>query len=120
MIISEIVGGLFKLGKGWLEGKQKTQAAKQEKEMQIINNAASWDEIQAKGSQTSWKDEYLTIVLSIPLIMCFIPEMNEYVESGFKALEGTPEWYQYLVGVVVAASFGIKKVTDVIGQKTKK
>lgn len=119
-MIGTIVTGLFSLGKGWLEGKQAKQAAKQAKELEVIKNVASWDEIQAKGSQTSWKDEYLTIVLSIPLIMCFIPELTEYVEAGFRALDGTPEWYQYLVGVVVAASFGIKKVTDVIGQKTKK
>ena len=117
MIISEIVGGLFKLGKGWLEGKQATQAAKQEKELEVIKNLASWDEIQAKGSQTSWKDEYLTIVLSIPLIMCFIPSLAPYVGQGFEVLKETPEWYQYLVGVVVAASFGIKKVTDVINTK---
>ena len=118
MIIGEIIGGLFSLGKGWLEGKQKKQQATQEKEMEIIKNAGSWDEIQAKNSSSSWKDEYLTIVLSIPLIMCFIPSLAPYVEQGFEALRGTPEWYQYLLGVMVAASYGIKKVTDVIGKKT--
>lgn len=48
-----------------------------------------------------WKDEYWSILLSVPLI-------QEYWARGFAGIEQTPEWYQILVGVAVASSFGLK------------
>ncbi|HEY9815212.1 MAG TPA: hypothetical protein V6D20_05330 [Candidatus Obscuribacterales bacterium] len=114
-----IFTGLFSLAKGWMEGKQKKQEAIQKKEMEIIENSASWDEIHAKGAAKSWKDEYLMIVLSIPVIMCFIPGLDQYVTAGFAALQDTPEWYQLAFGLTVAASFGYRKFIDIM-QKTKK
>jgi len=59
-----------------------------------------------------WKDEWFTIVLSIPLIMCFVPSLAPYVAAGFGALASTPEWYQAALGVAISASFGIKKFAD--------
>lgn len=61
---------------------------------------------------SGWKDEYWTIVLSIPAIMCFIPGMDVYVYAGFKALNECPEWYRWALLVSVAASFGYRKIAD--------
>ena len=63
---------------------------------------------QVNASTSSWKDEWLTILFSIPMIMAFIPGGIEVVERGFAALETMPEWYQYTVSVIVAASFGVR------------
>ena len=30
---------------------------------------ADWEKIMAEGSQSSWKDEWLTILFSIPLVL---------------------------------------------------
>jgi hypothetical protein len=76
-----------------------------------------WDLEMAKGSQTSWKDEWLTILFSIPLILAFIPGMEEVVANGFEQLKGMPEWYQYSLGVIVAASFGVRSATKFFGKK---
>tara|TARA_E500000318_G_scaffold109001_1_gene121005 strand:- start:264 stop:644 length:381 start_codon:yes stop_codon:yes gene_type:complete len=73
-----------------------------------IKGEVDWDIEAIKNSQGSWKDEYLTILFSIPLLLCFIPFTVEYVERGFEALSQTPDWYKYTLGVIVSASFGIK------------
>ena len=60
-----------------------------------------------KGLQNSWKDEFVLLVLSIPVIMCFIPGYDVYVTAGFTALETTPTWFQYLVVAVYSVSAGV-------------
>ena len=58
--------------------------------------------------KSGWKDEYWTIVLSIPMIMCFVPGFVEYVVRGFEALQKTPEWYRYAIGIAISSAFGVK------------
>jgi hypothetical protein len=101
----------------WIEGKTKIQEAKIEREVKALTSEADWDAVQAEASKSSWKDEWLTILISIPLIMAFVPGMEGVLETGFALLDKCPDWYQYLVGVVFAASFGIKKVTDIFARK---
>lgn len=119
MWIGEVIGSIAGLGKTWLEGKQKVQEAQINQQITQINNDANWDNIQAEASKSSWKDEWLTILISIPMILAFIPGADHIVESGFANLAECPEWYQYLIGVVFAASFGIKKVTDIFAGRKK-
>ena len=104
-----ILSGLFKLGETWLSNKQKKSAAKGERESELIRQTGSWEELHAKGSQTSWKDEYWTLIFSIPLILCFIPSTVEYVMEGFNALDGTPEWYRVILSALVFASIGVRQ-----------
>ena len=107
-----IIGDLIGLGKTWIEGKQKKEQAKAEAEAQVMVNAASsradWEALQAKASAESWKDEYWTVVLSIPAIMCFHPDGAEAAKAGFAALSEMPEYYQWFLSVAIGASFGIK------------
>lgn len=112
IIMLPIITGIFSLASTWLEGRNKKSAAKAEAEATALMKAAEhesqWENLMAKGSDTSWKDEYWTIVLSIPLVLCFFPEYNQYVINGFEALSKTPEWYQYLLMAAIAASFGLR------------
>lgn len=101
----------------WLQGRQKVQEAKIEREVKALTHEANWDAVQAEASKSSWKDEWLTILISIPLVLAFVPGMDGYLDKGFAILEKCPDWYQYLVGVVFAASFGIKKVSDIFARK---
>jgi hypothetical protein len=71
-----------------------------------------WDNQAVKNQQGSWKDEYILILFSIPLIMCFIPGMDMYVHNGFAALDKTPVWYQGAISVIVAGVYGMKKFAD--------
>jgi hypothetical protein len=56
----------------------------------------------------SWKDEYLIIILSAPVIMCFIPPLAPYALEGFRVLATTPEWYRWAFLGAVVASFGLR------------
>ncbi len=107
-----ILQAISKLASTYLKGKIKKSEAKAE-------NAASWDEIAQGNSSTSWKDEYLTLLISIPLIMCFIPSLVPYVREGFAVLETMPTWYQYTFSVIVAASFGVRGAIGLMNKAKK-
>ena len=66
----------------------------------------------ANASANSWKDEWLTILFSIPLILAFCGDWGrQIVADGFLALEVMPSYYQYTLGVIVSASFGVRAAT---------
>ena len=103
------------------KAQAKTRVAKAEAEAIVMQKKATgeidWDLEMAKGSQSSWKDEWLTVLFSIPLVLAFIPGMEEVVKNGFARLNEMPEWYQYSLGVIVAASFGVRSATKFFGKK---
>ena len=116
-LATDIVGGIVETKKA----KAKQKLIKIEAETQVIQQQIKgeidWDVEAIKGSKESWKDEYLTILFSIPLLLCFLPFTVEYVERGFAALAMTPDWYKYTLGVIVSASFGIKGATKFFGKR---
>lgn len=109
---------------GYIETKKakaKQKLVKIEAETSLmekqIKGEIDWDIEAVKNSGGSWKDEYLTILFSIPLLLCFLPFTVDYVERGFYALSMTPDWYKYTLGIIVSASFGIKGATKMFGGK---
>ena len=127
-MLAALIGPISQLAGTWLEGKvEKTKAetgakvAKARAEATIMEKKATgeidWDIAMAEGSKHSWKDEWLTILFSIPLILAFIPGMEEVVANGFEQLEAMPQWYQYSLGVIVAASFGVRSATKFFGKR---
>jgi hypothetical protein len=107
-----IIGGVVELGKTWLEGKNVKIKAKAEAQATVLVKAAeseaTWETVMAQNSSSSWKDEWITILFSIPMILCFFPSTVEHVKDGFTALETMPDWYQYTLSIIVAASFGVR------------
>ena len=127
-MLNLLIGPISELAGTWMAGKveekkaqAKTRVAKAEAEAIVMQKKATgeidWDLEMAKGSQSSWKDEWLTVLFSIPLVMAFIPGMEEVVANGFARLNEMPEWYQYSLGVIVAASFGVRSATKFFGKK---
>lgn len=103
-----------------MTNKKEKQEQVHAKEMEKIKNTNDWEITQAKGSVNSLKDEYWTIIFSIPLILCFIPSMTEYVDAGFKVIAGTPDWYKTCVLTLVGASVGVRKLTNIISASKNK
>ena len=68
-----VVDGLLKLGGTWLEGKTAKTKAKAEAEASVMvtqaESAADWETAMARASNQSWKDEWLTLLFSVPLIL---------------------------------------------------
>jgi hypothetical protein len=113
------IGPLTELAGGWLKGKaDKNAAAAQLKlteakaKAQILlskeTSVADWERIMAEGAKASWKDEWFVIVLSIPLILAFIPGAEGWVDRGFEQLNKAPDWYFYSLGIAISASFGVR------------
>jgi len=115
-IAGSVVGGVVETRKAKAEQKLTKIKAETEIVKQQIKGEIDWDVEAIKGSKESWKDEYLTILFSIPLLLCFLPFTVEYVERGFTALAMTPDWYKYTLGIIVSASFGIRGASKVFGK----
>ena len=80
LLVKPLVGVAGDVVKGFVEKKklqseQKLTKIKAETELmqQQIKGEADWDLEGIKNTKGSWKDEYLTILFSIPLLLCFIP-----------------------------------------------
>ena len=134
MVIASAVLGFVKglispateIVKGWqarksakLEGDLAITAART---TSIVNRLETkqagdiaWENLSIDKS--GWKDEFFTIVLSIPAILCFVPGMVEYVRSGFDVLNGMPDWYQWMLGIAVGSAFGYKRIADFMSIK---
>ena len=128
-MLQALIGPVSGLIGSWMDSKTEEQRgksavakAKADAEAKVMVSAATstadWEKLMAKGSQSSWKDEWLTILFSIPLILAFAGEWGRtIVAEGFAALEVMPDWYQYTLGVIVAASFGVRSATKFFGKK---
>lgn len=112
-IIGPLISGLTEIGATYVKGKTKKMEVKAQAEADVMVNASKstseWNSIQARNASTSWKDEWITVLFSIPLVLAFVPGADSIVADGFVVLAATPEWYQYTLSVIVAASFGVSK-----------
>lgn len=126
--LGDIIGGVIDIGKRLVPDraakdaaaaaasarKQELDAALHTKQVENVAQAdsyeAAWNLANAQAAATSWKDEYWTIVLSVPMIMAFFPGLAPFVQKGFNAINSTPDWYRYFVGVAVSAAFGFQQV----------
>jgi hypothetical protein len=124
--IKMVASPLTDIARGWqqrktvkLESDLAIAGAKTTAQIKKIETGQMADIAWEKTSldQSGWKDEYWTIVLSLPMIMCFIPGLVTYVEQGFAALQGTPLWYRYVVGIAIGSAFGVKSVANFIALK---
>ena len=116
-MIGQIIGAVGGLASSYLDGKVAIQKANAEIKLKQATGEIDWDLAAIQATQNSWKDEWLTVLFSIPLVMAFVPGMEEIVANGFQQLEQMPEWYQYSLGVIVAASFGVRSATKFFGKK---
>jgi hypothetical protein len=128
--ILSAIGSVLGIGKTALEGWQERKTAKVQNELALAKASTeakirkmaaqqeadiAWENLSIKNS--GWKDEWFTILLSIPMILCFIPGMDVYVHRGFASLAQCPEWYKWAFLVAVGSSFGYKKIADFMSLK---
>lgn len=89
-----------------LEGEIAVEKAKAEYRCKDLEYDNAWELEQIKNS--GWKDEYVLVLLSIPLILVFVPFAQPYVLNGFAVLDQCPEWYRWLLVMIFAAVYGIR------------
>jgi hypothetical protein len=110
------IGGKVAVSKANAEAKLETTKAKSEVMKKVAAGELDWNQTMAEASNKSWKDEWLTILVSIPLILAFTGN-EAVVTRGFAALETMPDFYKTAVGVVFAASFGIQSIKNMMNKK---
>ena len=89
-ILGTLLGGATELGKTYLNNKAEEKQAKH-------------------TAIPIFMVGYAIIVNDVTVI--------DRVEQGFVALEGLPEWYQYLLFLAISSSFGIRGVSKIMGLK---
>ena len=118
MCIRDSIKSVSSLASGYMESKVQVQKVKAEIQKKQLTGEIDWDLEAIRATQSSWKDEWITVLLSIPFLLCFISDTTrEMAFAGFQALEQAPAWYTYSFGVVIAASFGIRSATKFFGGK---
>jgi hypothetical protein len=130
-MILDIVRAALGLGGDWLEGRRKLKQTRIEAETKVIIARAeaeatrlgkaqdaeiAWDNSAVNQMSSSWKDEYLTILLTIPVILAFCGEWGrKAAKEGFEAIATVPEWYMVSFMAAIAASFGVRALVDRFG-----
>lgn len=119
-MLQALIGPISNLVGGFMKNKAEEKQAKHQAKMNVIQNDANWEQTMAAASGSSWKDEFWTIVLAIPIFMVgYAIAANDVtvidrVELAFTALSGLPEWYQYLLFIAISSSFGIRGVSKLM------
>ena len=127
-IFTAALGPIANLAGSWLQGQANKNAAAAELKLteakakaQILlsekTSVADWERVMAENSGSSWKDEFFVIVLSIPLILAFVPGAEGIVDRGFEQLHKAPDWYFYSLGIAISASFGVKGYKQFVRKK---
>jgi len=125
-LIAGLVSPVTEFIKGWqerkrakLESELAVHAAVTQAKIQRLATAQeadiAWENLSIGNS--GWKDEWFTIILSIPAILCFIPGLADVVYRGFDALKNCPDWYQWGLMIAIGSSFGYRKIADFMSLK---
>ncbi len=88
------------------EIEQVTHTAKIKRLEQGEDNASNLDEMSLKTR--GWKDDFVLVVVFMPLLLSFIPDYAPTVQRGFEALEHIPQPYWFIVGAVVVDVLGMR------------
>ena len=124
-VIGQIVGTGFKVMKTRSETKQMQALAEQKHYEKMVQGEIQYEVAKQSAMDNSWRDEWFTVLLSIPLLIIFgsifldKPEWIAKLKEGFETMNQLPEWYIYALLAAIASSFGLK-VTDLAIKKFKK
>ena len=125
-MLQMLLGPAMELGKELIKGKADEKKALQQRKITAIQNDADWESKMADASANSWKDEYLTVILTLPIIAVAYSIVTgdasviDRLNQGFAALEKTPEWYQYLLFLACSAAFGMKSADKIMKLRKNK
>ena len=124
-LLGTVAKGAIDVVKTKTETKKLLAKAEQTHAMKMAEGKIDFEVAAQKNMKDSWRDEWFTVLLSIPLVIVFIsifankPEWVEKLKEGFDTLNSLPDWYIYALMAAIASSFGIK-ITDLAIKKFKK
>jgi len=111
-MIGQIISSIGGLAASIIDSKTQLKLTEAEIKKKQLTGEIDWDIEAIKATQNSWKDEWITLLFSIPLILAFCGDWgNQIVQDGFTALEAMPTWYQVSLGGIVSASIGLRSIS---------
>lgn len=114
---SQVVSGYIETKKAKAENKLVELKAQKEIINKQLKGEIDFDIETIKGNKDSLKDEWLTFIFSIPLILAFIPGCEEIVAKGFEALDKCPTWYKAAVSAMIASVFSLRGAKAFMNRK---
>lgn len=100
------------------DNKTKIKRQQIQRLMNSDDKEAEWEAIQAEGGNSSWKDEYITVIISFPVPVIFIavffsvvfgdPVYAQGAKAGVDAIKELLPNYEDLLMAVCLAAIGIK------------
>ena len=117
-MIGQLIGSLTGLATSIIDGKTQIKLTEAEIKKKQLTGEIDWDLEAMRATENSWKDEWITLLFSIPLILAFCGDWgNDIVARGFDSLEVMPQWYQIALGGIVSASIGMRSESKFFGKK---
>lgn len=101
------------IGQGLEHWRERGQA-KHEANLEKIRNSAKWEEHMAKASESSWKDEYVLIIVSLPIwgivfgSLTGDPAVNYRIGLAMNQLDALPDWYKFMTVTLFLGASGIR------------
>jgi hypothetical protein len=100
------------------DNKTKIKLQQIERLKNSDDSLAEWESIQAEGANSSWKDEWITLIITLPIPVIFVsvilsvllddPLIAEAAKDGVTALKELVPNYDELLYIVCLAAIGIK------------
>jgi len=116
-MIGQIISSIGGLAASIIDSKTQLKLTEAEIKKKQLTGELDWDIAAIQATQNSWKDEWITLLFSIPLILAFCGDWgNQIVQAGFTSLQSMPTWYQYSLGGIVSASIGMRSVSKFFGK----
>lgn len=109
-----LIGPVSNLIGQWFENKKEESKAKHERTIKQLAGEIDLDNTSAGDMRHSWKDEWLVLVFTTPIVAIFYgsivdnPGIIERMVEGIKAITALPVWYQSTLGAITVASFGLR------------
>lgn len=120
--LADIASSLISPVTNYLSTKNVNKTKIAQQQIQRLMNAddkeAEWEAIQAESGNNSWKDEWITLIITLPIPVIFIsvilsvlfgnPLIAEAAKAGVKSINELVPNYAELLYIVCLAAIGIK------------
>ena len=127
-MLTALIGPIANLAGTWLEGKVEKTKPRQGPKVAIAKAEATIMEKKATGElrmglgNGTRKPVIVERRVAGHFVFgapdpCVHTGHGRVVANGFEQLKAMPQWYQYSLGVIVAASFGVRSATKFFGKK---
>ena len=100
--LATAIGPVSNMVSQWQERRSQVAQASHEAKLERI-----------RAQKNDWKDEFLLIVWSTPILISFVPPLQDSAFKAFDYMKELPEWYMGGWVAISLAVFGVNKFMKV-------